>query len=231
MLFYLLQAGLDSADIVSQTAAVVPHEEKMRLLDMAFKGGWLMLVLLALSILAIYIFGKKWWMIHQAGSIDDNFMRDIRDYIHEGKLKSAVSLCERYDSPVARLVEKGISRIGRPLSDIQTAIENTGNTEVARLEKGLPILATIAGGAPMIGFLGTVIGMVMSFDQIQQAGDISPTIVASGMKVALITTIFGIIVALILQVFYNYILSKVEHLTSQMEESAVTLMDIIAKNK
>ena len=163
LLLHLLQAGIDAADTTARAAAaaaVIPHEEEMSLLSMAVKGGWLMLVLLLLSILAFYIFGKKWWMIHKAGDIDENFMRDIRDYIHEGKLKSALSLCEKYDSPVARLVEKGISRIGRPLSDIQTAIENTGNTEVARLEKGLPILATIAGGAPMIGFLGTVLGMV-----------------------------------------------------------------------
>ena len=141
LLLHLLQAGIDAADTTARAAAaaaVIPHEEEMSLLSMAVKGGWLMLVLLLLSILAFYIFGKKWWMIHKAGDIDANFMRDIRDYIHEGKLKSALSLCEKYDSPVARLVEKGISRIGRPLSDIQTAIENTGNTEVARLEKGLP---------------------------------------------------------------------------------------------
>ena len=133
MLFDLLQAaGIDSASMAEAAAqasdVIVPQQEEMHLLDMAMKGGWLMLVLLALSIVAIYIFGKKWWMIHQAGNIDNNFMRDIRDYLHEGKLKSAQSLCEKYDSPVARLVEKGISRIGRPLSDIQTAIENTGNT-------------------------------------------------------------------------------------------------------
>ena len=163
MLFDLLQAaGIDSASMAEAAAqasdVIVPQQEEMHLLDMAMKGGWLMLVLLALSIVAIYIFGKKWWMIHQAGN--------IRQQLHERHqglpprrrtMKSAQSLCEKYDSPVARLVEKGISRIGRPLSDIQTAIENTGNTEVARLEKGLPILATIAGGAPMIGFLGTVL--------------------------------------------------------------------------
>ncbi|MDD6253105.1 MAG: MotA/TolQ/ExbB proton channel family protein [Candidatus Cryptobacteroides sp.] len=228
MLFYLLQAGLDSADIVSQTAAVVPHEEKMRLLDMAFKGGWLMLVLLALSILAIYIFGKKWWMIHQAGSIDDNFMRDIRDYIHEGKLKSAVSLCERYDSPVARLVEKGISRIGRPLSDIQTAIENTGNTEVARLEKGLPILATIAGGAPMIGFLGTVIGMVQAFFNMAQAGNnIDITLLSSGIYTAMITTVGGLIVGILAYFGYNYLTSNISDLVFKMENATIDFMDLL----
>ena len=224
MLSTLLQT--DIVDIAAQ-----PEVQSISILEMATKGGWIMVLLLVLSLVAIFIFGKKWWMIAQAGKIDKNFMNDIRDYIHDGKIKSAQTLCSKYDTPVARMVETGIARIGRPLGDIQTAVDNVGNAEVARLEKGLPYLATIAGGAPMLGFLGTVIGMVMAFDQIQQAGDISPTIVASGMKVALITTIFGIIVALILQVFYNYILSKIEHIISQMEESSITLMDIIAKYK
>lgn len=121
--------------------------------------------------------------------------------------------------------------ISESLDDIERSVSGYGTAQAANLEKGCSWIELFIAMAPSLGFLGTAIGMVMSFDQIQQAGDISPTIVASGMKVALITTIFGIIVALILQVFYNYILSKVEHLTSQMEESAVTLMDIIAKNK
>ncbi|MBP5796504.1 MAG: MotA/TolQ/ExbB proton channel family protein, partial [Bacteroidales bacterium] len=151
MLFTLLQSEIEGV-----TAQVIPQEQSFSLIKMASKGGWLMIVLVLLSIAAIYIFGKKWWMINRANKIDKNFMRDIRDYIHEGKIKSAATLCQRYDSPIARLVEKGIERIGRPLSDIQTSVENTGNVEVARLERGLPFLATIAGGAPMIGFLGTV---------------------------------------------------------------------------
>ena len=133
------------------------------LIEMAAKGGWLMWVLLLLSVVALYIFGKKWWMIHQASKVGENFMADIRDYLREGKIKSAITLCQRYDTPVARMVEKGLERMGRPLADIQTAVENMGNVEVARLEKGLPYLATIAGGAPMIGFLGTVMGMVQAF--------------------------------------------------------------------
>ena len=229
MLFYLLQAGLDSADLAAQAAAtVIPHEEQMKLLDMAVKGGWLMLVLLILSFIAIYIFGKKWWRIHQAGKIDDNFMRDIRDYIHEGKLKSAVSLCERYDSPVARLVEKGISRIGRPLSDIQTAIENTGNSEVARLEKGLPILATISGGAPMIGFLGTVIGMVQAFFNMSQAGNnIDITLLSSGIYTAMITTVGGLIVGILAYFGYNYLTSNISDLVFKMESATIDFMDLL----
>ena len=231
MLFNLLQAaGIDSLDMTSaaQAAAVVPHQEEMHLLDMAMKGGWLMLVLLALSIIAIYIFGKKWWMIHQAGNIDNNFMRDIRDYLHEGKLKSALSLCEKYDSPVARLVEKGISRIGRPLSDIQTAIENTGNTEVARLEKGLPILATIAGGAPMIGFLGTVLGMVQAFFNMSQAGNnIDITLLSSGIYTAMITTVGGLIVGILAYFGYNYLTSNISDLVFKMENATIDFMDLL----
>ena len=149
MIFNLLQTA---ADVVAEP---IQEEMKLSLIDMATKGGWLMIVLLILSIMAIYIFGNKWWLIRKAGNIDKNFMNDIHDLIHDGKIKSATELCQKYDSPVARLVEKGIERIGRPLQDIQTAVENMGNVEVARLEKGLPMLATIAGGAPMIGFLGT----------------------------------------------------------------------------
>ena len=163
----------------------IPQQEvmKMSLFDMAVKGGWLMLVLLALSIIAIYIFGKKWWMIRKAADIDKNFMKDIHDLIHDGKIRSAVGLCQKYDSPIARLVEKGIERMGRPLQDIQTAVENMGNVEVARLEKGLPMLATVAGGAPMIGFLGTVMGMIQAFFQMAQAGsNIDITMLSGGMS-------------------------------------------------
>ena len=234
MLFNLLQAaGIDSVDMASiaaqaASAPVVPHEEKLRLLDMAVKGGWLMLVLLALSIIAIYIFGKKWWMIHQAGNIDSNFMRDIRDYIHEGKIKSALALCENYDSPVARLVEKGIGRIGRPLSDIQTAIENTGNTEVARLEKGLPILGTISGGAPMIGFLGTVLGMVQAFFNMANAGNnIDITLLSSGIYTAMITTVGGLIVGILAYFGYNYLTSNISDLVFKMESATIDFMDLI----
>ncbi len=129
MLFNFLQTGIAQA-------APVQQEMSYSLFEMAVKGGWLMMVLLLLSFVAIYIFGKKWWIIRQAGKIDKDFMNDIRDYIHEGKIKSARTLCSKYDAPVARMVEAGIARIGRPATDVQAAIENVGNVEVARLEKG-----------------------------------------------------------------------------------------------
>ncbi|MCM1177749.1 MAG: MotA/TolQ/ExbB proton channel family protein [Bacteroides sp.] len=198
------------------------------LISMAAKGGWLMLVLLLLSIVAIYIFGNKWWMIHKAGKIDRNFMKDIHELIHEGKIKSAIELCRRYDSPVARLVEKGIERIGRPLSDIQTAVENMGNVEVARLEKNLPMLATIAGGAPMIGFLGTVMGMIQAFFNMSQAGNnIDITLLSGGIYTAMVTTVGGLIVGIIAYFGYNYLTSEISNLVFKMENTTIEFMDML----
>ncbi len=229
MLFNLLQTGIDSLGI-SSAPQVAPVQQEMSesIISLAMKGGWLMLVLLLLSIIAIYIFGKKWWMIRKAASIDKNFMNDIRDYIHEGKIKSAIMLCERYDSPVARLVQKGIERIGRPLSDIQTSVENTGNVEVARLEKGLPYLATISGGAPMIGFLGTVIGMVQAFFSMSKAGNnIDITLLSGGIYTAMITTVGGLIVGILAYFGYNYLTSQISDVVFKMERTTIDFMDLL----
>ncbi len=233
MLFQLLQAGIDStATAAAAAAATVPQvaqtEQTYSLIEMAVKGGWLMLVLLALSIIAIYIFGKKWWMLNRASQIDKNFMNDIRDYIHSGKVKSAITLCGKYDSPSARLVEKGLERIGRPLSDIQTAVENMGNVEVARLEKGLPTLATIAGGAPMIGFLGTVLGMVQAFFNMANAGNnIDITLLSSGIYTAMITTVGGLIVGILAYFGYNYLTSQISNIAFKMESTTIDFMDLL----
>ena len=235
-MFTLLQTlGGDSlaaaADLLNQApyaAEPVQQEMNMSVMQLAAKGGWLMIVLLILSLIAIYLFGKKWWLIHKAGQIDKNFMNDIRDYVHEGKLKSAVTLCRKYDSPIARLVEKGIERIGRPLPDIQASVENTANTEVARLEKGLPILATIAGGAPMIGFLGTVMGMVQAFFNMSQAGNnIDITLLSSGIYTAMITTVGGLIVGIVAYFGYNYLSSNISDIVFKMESATIDFMDLL----
>ncbi len=231
MLFTLLQ--IDSVAAIEQVATevqAVPQQQEMTysLIEMACKGGWLMLVLLALSIIAFYIFGKKWWMIRQASKIDKNFMNDIRDYIHEGKIKSALTLCEKYDSPVARLVQKGIERMGRPLADIQTAVENTGNLEVARLEKGLPFLATCAGGAPMVGFLGTVVGMIQAFFNMSQAGNnLDITMLSSGIYTAMVTTVGGLIVGILAYFGYNYLTNQISGLVFKMESATINFMDLL----
>ena len=220
MLFNVLQAA---TEVVPQ-----PQEMTESVFEMAVKGGWLMIVLLALSIIAIFIFGKKWWMIREAGKMDRNFMNDIKDYIHEGKLKSAEALCAHYDTPVARMIETGIERIGRPLGDIQTAVENMGNVEVARLEKGLPYLATIAGGAPMIGFLGTVIGMVQAFFNMAHAGsNVDITLLSGGIYTAMVTTVGGLVVGVIAYFAYNYLISLVDKVVSNMEARSMEFMDIL----
>ena len=228
MLSYLLQA--DPVETVQEVAQAAPVQQVMSysLIDMAVKGGPLMIVLLVLSVIALYIFGKKLWMIRQASRIDKDFMMDIRDYIHDGKLRSAKTLCSKFDTPVARMVETGIDRIGKPLGDIQSAVENVGNVEVARLEKGLPYLAMIAGGAPMIGFLGTVIGMVQAFFNMSQAGNnIDITLLSSGIYTAMITTVGGLIVGIIAYFGYNYLTSKVSNVVFQMESSTIEFMDLL----
>lgn len=159
------------------------------------------------------------------------FMGDLETKISAGDIEGAKSQCRETRGPVASICYQGLLRINENLDDIERSVENYGSVQSANLEKGCSWITLFIAIAPSLGFLGTVIGMVMAFDQIQSAGDISPTIVAAGMKVALITTIFGIIVAVILQLFYNYILSKIEHLTSQMEESAISLLDSITKYK
>ncbi len=158
-------------------------------------------------------------------------MADIEALIMEGNIEGAKDICRDTRGPVASICYQGILRIEESIDDIERSITSYGSVQSANLEKGCSWITLFIAMAPSLGFLGTVIGMVMAFEQIQMAGDISPTIVAAGMKVALITTIFGIISALVLQIFYNYILSKIEHLTSQMEESAISLLDTIMKYK
>lgn len=228
MIFNLLQvAAADSTDLL-QTAEVVPQEVKLSLIELAAKGGWIMIVLLILSIVAIYIFGSKWWMIRKAGKIDKNFMNEIHDKIHDGKINSAIELCRKYDSPVARLVEKGIERIGRPLQDIQTSVENMGNVEVARLEKGLPMLATIAGGAPMIGFLGTVTGMIQAFFRMSTAGNnIDITLLSGGIYEAMVTTVGGLFVGIIAYFGYNFLTSQISNLVFKMENTTIEFIDML----
>ena len=233
MLFPLLQADvLDAAvDTVAQApeaaAPIQPTVMSESLWSMFNMGGPLMWVLLALSILAIYLIGRKWWVINNASKIDPHFMQDIRDYMGDGKTKSAITLCQKYDNPVARMIETGIRRLGRPTADIQSAIENIGNVEVARLEKGLPLLATIAGGAPMIGFLGTVMGMVQAFFNMSKAGNnIDITLLSCGIYTAMLTTVGGLIVGIIAYFGYNWLTSKIGDLVYKMESSTMEFIDI-----
>ena len=227
MLSTFLQTAADAFEAVP-----VQEELSFSLISMAAKGGWLMLVLLALSIVAIYIFGKKWWAIRQAGKIDKNFIKDVDNYLMEGKVRSARALCKRSDTPVARMIDKGIERIDKPLADIRIAVENVANVEVAQLEKGLPALATIAGGAPMIGFLGTVMGMVQAFFNMAQAGNnIDITLLSGGIYTAMITTVGGLIVGILAYFGYNFLTAQVTSLVSKMEAASIEFLDAAQARK
>ena len=197
--------------------------------DLFMGGGWLMWVLVALAAVMIFIFVERFLAIRKASQIDKNFMNRIRDYILEGNINSAVDLCRRTDSPIARMIEKGIERIGRPMSDIQTAIENVANVEVAKLESGLPWLASISGGAPMIGFLGTVVGMVQVFIDMSanQTGGIELAQLSAGMYVAMVTTVGGLIVGIPAYFAHNYLVARVEKMVFRMEATTIAFMDIL----
>ena len=204
-----------------QAAEVAATEEaRMGLWELFTKGGWLMWPLLILGGVTIFIFVERFLAIRKASTLDMNFMNRIRDFILDGKIAAAVDLC--------RKTEKGIERLGRPMSDVQSAIENVANLEVSKLENGLPSLATIAGGAPMIGFLGTVLGMVQTFmDMSAAGGTVDLGLLSSGMYVAMVTTVMGLIVGIPAYFGYNYLVARIEKLVFQMEANSIAFMDIL----
>jgi biopolymer transport protein ExbB len=201
---------------------------KLTLLDLTIKGGWVMIPIILLSFVAAYIFIERYYVIRNATKEDNNFMNRIKDYIHDGKLDAALALCRSTDSPSARMVEKGITRLGRPLQDISTAIENVGKLEISKLEKGFPTLATITGAEPMLGFLGTVIGMVQSFYAMSQAGNnIEVSMMSDGIYTALITTVAGLIVGILGYFAYNTLVVRVEKVVFNLEATLTEFMDIL----
>jgi biopolymer transport protein ExbB len=223
--FLLLQADVAGA---AEQMAEEAEELRMPFFEVAQKGGWLMLPVLILSILAVYIFFERYFAIQKAAKLDINFMNRIKDYIHEGKLDSALALCQSYHNPAARMIEKGIHRIGRPLNDVSTAIENTGKLEIYKLEKNLPTLATVAGGAPMIGFLGTVMGMVRAFYDMSHSGNnIDVSLLSGGIYTALVTTVAGLIVGIVAYFAYNVLVARVEKVVYQLEATTTEFMDLL----
>ena len=219
---------LQVADTAAQAATESVAAGKMSLWELFNQGGWLMWVLLVLGGFTIYIFTERFVAIIRAQKLSMHFMERIRDYIVEGKTKDAVTLCRRENTPIARMVEKGIERLGRPMSDVQNAIENVANLEVSKLEDGLPFLATIAGGAPMIGFLGTVIGMVQTFmDMSNAGGTVDLVLLSGGMYVAMVTTVGGLIVGIPAYFGYNYLVARIEKLVFRMEANSIAFMDIL----
>ena len=203
-------------------------EMKLTLLDLAIKGGWVMIPIILLSFVAAYIFIERYFVIRKATKEDQNFMNRIKDYIHDGKIEAALALCRSTNSPSARMIEKGINRLGRPLQDISTAIENVGKLEISKLEKGFPTLATITGAEPMLGFLGTVIGMVQSFYNMEQAGNnIDVSMMSGGIYTALITTVAGLIVGILGYFAYNTLVVRVERVVFNLEATLTEFMDIL----
>ena len=219
---------LQVADTAAQAATESVAAGKMSLWELFSQGGWLMWVLLVLGGFTIYIFTERFVAIIRAQKLSMHFMERIRDYIVEGKTKDAVTLCRRENTPIARMVEKGIERLGRPMSDVQNAIENVANLEVSKLEDGLPFLATIAGGAPMIGFLGTVIGMVQTFmDMAAAGGTVDMSLLSGGMYVAMVTTVAGLVVGIPAYFGYNYLVARIEKVVFRMEANSIAFMDIL----
>ena len=203
-------------------------EIRLSILDLAMKGGWIMAVLAILSIIAVYIFIERFIAVKRATKIDKSFMERIREYMKEGKIDSAKALCNGSDTPIARMVEKGLSRLGRPLSDINTAVENVGNLEVAKLEKGVTLLSMIASASPMIGFLGTVVGMIRAFYNMSMAGNnIDIELLSSGIYEAMVTTVGGLIVGIIAYVFYTVIVAKIQDVVNLLEAKTTEFMDVL----
>lgn len=201
------------------------------LIDLILQGGPLgmaiVLILLFLSVVAAYIFFERYLTINKAGKIDESFMNNIRAYVQAGNIPSAKALCQTTDSPVARMVEKGIQRIGKPLKDIDAAIENVGNLEIFKLEKNLSTLASIAGAAPMIGFFGTVTGMILAFYKMATEQNVTPDVLAGGIYQALITTAFGLFIGILAFVGYNILVANVEKVVYKMERTTVEFMDLL----
>jgi biopolymer transport protein ExbB len=232
-LFAQIQDNADAArQLLQQTTAAAPVEpviETISIWELIQNGGWyIMGPLAAMSILAVYIISERTMAIRRALREEKDFMNKIRDYIHEGKIDSARNLCAQSTSPVSRMLDKGISRIGKPLKDIEVSIENAGKLEVYQLEKGLTILATISGAAPMIGFLGTVIGMIVTFHTMKISGaGVEIAQLSGGIMQAMVTTVAGLVIGIVAYIAYNTLVARVNKVVQNMEATTIAFMDVL----
>jgi len=227
---YLL--SISSTDVVAGTEIATQEVvvEKLRIMDLVFDPGsiWIMIPLMLMLAYAIYVFVERLLTLNKAAKEEYNFMNNIRDFILNGKIESALSLCKGNDTPLARMIEKGISRIGRPLNDISAAIENEGKLEVQRLEKKVAGLATISGVGPMIGFLGTVVGMVIAFHNMAaNPNNLNIADLSAGIYTAMITTIGGLIVGIIAYIFYNILVARIANVVYVLEAKTTEFMDLL----
>jgi len=222
-----------TAQVASQLLNQAAEEPKpINVWEMTLLGGWIMIPIAIMSVIAVYIFVERLMAISRAGRVDRNFMNNIRDHITHGKIDAARSLCMSANTPLARMIEKGISRIGRPLDDISAAIENVAKLEVSKLESKMALLATISGAAPMLGFLGTVIGMIKSLYNMAESarlssGTITVEALSGGIYEAMVTTVGGLIVGILAYVCYNLLVAQVERVIYKMEAGAIEFMDVL----
>ncbi len=218
----------DTANLAQTTTTTAPVPE-MNLWKMATYGGPIMIVLTLMLAFGVYLFIERLVTLKQASEEDKSFMNRIKDYIYDGKIDAALKLCRDSNTPASRMVEKGISRLGRPMSDVLVAIENIGNLEIAKLEKGLVIMASISGGAPMLGFLGTVTGMVSTFYNmsLNNSGTIQLGDLSVGMYQAMVTTIGGLIVGILAYFAYNYLVSRVDSVVRKLEAKTMEFLDLL----
>lgn len=211
-----------------QITETAPSSESINLIDLTMKGGPIMIPLAILSIIAVYLTIERFLTLKKASKLEANFMANIKDLVLNGNIKGAKALCERTNSPIARMIEKGVTRIGKPLQDIDTSIHNVGNIEINKLETGMPTLATISGAAPMLGFLGTVTGMVTAFHKMSTAGaNLTVSLLAGGIYEALVTTVAGLIIGIFAYIAYNQLTSMIEKIIHRMEATAVEFIDLL----
>lgn len=224
----LLQVNQALSDTTAAAMSGEAGEISMSVWELVMKGGWIMVILAVFSVIAIYIFIERFLIINSASREDNNFMNHIRDFIHDGKIDAALALCHKTQNPIARMIEKGLRRVGKPLNDINAAIENVGKLEVSRLEKNIATLATIAGAGPMLGFLGTVIGMIRAFYDMSMAGNnIDIALLSTGIYQAMITTVAGLVVGIIAFICYNVLVARIEKLVFKLEARATEFMDVL----
>ena len=221
MILTQITTAQDTTDVLSTTNSV-------RIIDLLLQGGFMMIPILVLSIVAIYIFVERVRTINAASKTPDQFMGQIRQQVERGDVDGARLTCQQHDSPVARMIEKGVSRIGSPLKNIDVSIENVGKIEIFKLEKNLSLLATISGAAPMLGFLGTVIGMIQAFISIaQEEGSVSPKLLSEGIYTAMVTTAAGLFVGILAYLGYNYLVTRVQKVIHKMEYNSIDFIDLL----
>jgi len=229
--FLQMTVGGETAEAVASAAEGAPVEKTLSILELIAGGGWYIMGPLAiLSVVAIYIFIERFLAIQKASKLDPAFMNKMKDFIFEGKMEAAKDMCKKTPTPFARMLMKGVTRIGKPLGDISAAIENRGKLEIYNLEQGLSTLATIAGAAPMIGFLGTVIGMISTFHEMYAAGNsVEISNLSGGIMQAMVTTATGLVIGIIAYVSYNMLVAKVDKVIHKMEATSIEFMDLLSE--